>query len=66
VTQDCRAVEFVFEESILAFSCGKYTVDDETVSVLVYVTCTGKIFIYYNIALPKGKNIGYLFYFVES
>ena len=57
VTQDCRAVEFVFEESLLAFTCGKYTVEDETVPVLVYVTCTGKILIYYNISLPKGFQL---------
>lgn len=57
VTQDCRAVEFVFEESVLAFTCGRYTVEDETVPVFVYVTCNGKIFVYYNIALPKDVEM---------
>ena len=56
VTQRKEVTEFCFDGDVSAFTCGNYTLDGETVPVLVYVTFGGRIVMYFNIKILTGMN----------
>lgn len=67
VTQDCHTYAFFFDESVSTFTCGLYTIEEEkTVPVLVFVTFTNKIYVYYDIQLTKGGEVQLLPSFAKS
>jgi hypothetical protein len=57
VTQDQSITEFVFEEPVRTFMCGRYCIDGKNVPVLIYVTFSEKIHVFFNIKLVTGKQL---------
>jgi hypothetical protein len=55
-TQDKKMTELLFNESICAFTCGKFIVDGQLKPVLFYVTFNGKIIGHYDFKVYTGKG----------
>ncbi|XP_074660134.1 KICSTOR complex protein ITFG2-like isoform X1 [Tubulanus polymorphus] len=53
-----EVIRFLFDENVAAFCAGNFAVNPGVnVPALVYVTFTGKIYIYYDIAMPTIKPV---------
>ncbi|XP_033123033.1 KICSTOR complex protein ITFG2-like [Anneissia japonica] len=63
--QDNNIANFRFEGNVSAFCAGKYTIDGQTNPCLVYATFDSKIYVYYNVKLPRINTIN-LFDLLES
>ena len=50
VTQEKHAMEIVLDSSVIAFTCGQFTVDGRTMPVLVYVH-RDRVVVYYKLEL---------------
>ncbi|XP_062513480.1 KICSTOR complex protein ITFG2-like isoform X2 [Corticium candelabrum] len=48
-----NVVRYQFEENVAAFCAGNYCVEAHDVPCLVYATFSGRIYVYYNITLPR-------------
>ena len=53
VTQEKHAVEIVLDSSVIAFTCGQFTVDGLTTPALVYVH-RERVVVYYKLELKVG------------
>lgn len=55
VNQEKQSVRFQFDQSVSAFTAGYYSLNSDSPSLpaLAYATFHNKIYIYYNISLPK-------------
>jgi len=62
ISQDRQAVRFQFEECVSTFTAGLYSLDaDKAPSpVLVYVTFSNKVHLYYDLGLEKGIKMSSL------
>ncbi|XP_023340784.1 KICSTOR complex protein ITFG2-like isoform X3 [Eurytemora carolleeae] len=64
ISQDKQAVRFKFEESVSTFTAGRFTLGPEnTQPVLVYVTLSNKIQIYYNLCLGTDLTLSSLIHY---
>ena len=62
--QDKQAVRFQFEESVSTFTAGRFTLSPgNTQPVLVYVTLSNKIQIYYNLCLGTDLTLSSLIHY---
>lgn len=50
VTQEKHAMEIVLDSSVIAFTCGQFTVDGRTMPALVYVH-RDRVVVYYKLEL---------------
>jgi hypothetical protein len=57
VTQDGAVSTFFFDEEITAFACGKFSLNGALLPVLIYVTFTNKIYVYYKVSLSEGGEL---------